>query len=117
MAMMFPKMDQASSVQTTVLVFKNDESFTPFKPLQNGKPANALAFFQPGEDVNYIALTGSMTSPNVVLHEYVHFLTRENLTGLPVWASEGLAECYSTFEVNSRGNEFTLGRAPERHRI
>jgi tetratricopeptide (TPR) repeat protein len=117
MAMMFPKMDQPSSVQTTVLVFKNDESFAPFKPQQNGKPANALAFFQPGEDVNYIALTGAMASPNIVLHEYVHFLTRENLTGLPLWASEGLAECYSTFEVNGRGNEFTLGRVPERHLV
>jgi tetratricopeptide (TPR) repeat protein len=114
LTMMFPRMDQASSVQTTVLVFKNDESFTPYKPLQNGKPANALAFFQPGEDVNYIALTGAMTSP-VVLHEYVHFLTRESLNGLPLWAGEGLAECYSTFEMSGRGNEFTLGRAPERH--
>jgi tetratricopeptide (TPR) repeat protein len=115
LAMMFPKMEQVSSVQTTVVVFKDDASFAPYKPLQNGKPSNALAFFQPGEDVNYIALTGSMVSPNVVLHEYVHFLTRENVTALPVWASEGLAESYSTFEMNGRGNEFTLGRAPERH--
>lgn len=111
MAMMFPKMEQASSVQTVVLIFKNDEAFKPFRP------GNALAFFQPGEDVNYIALTGAIASPNVVLHEYVHFLTRENLTGLPVWASEGLAEAYSTFEIAGRGNEFTLGRVPERHLV
>jgi hypothetical protein len=37
------------------------------------------------------------------------------VTGLPVWASEGLAETYRTLELNGRGNEFTLGRAPERH--
>src|SRR5262249_15572843 len=114
-AMMFPKMDQTSSVPTTILVFKNDESFKPYKPLYKGQPSNALAFFQPGEDVNYIALTATLPSPNVILHEYVHFLLRENIGGLPLWISEGLAECYSTFELGGKQNEFTIGRAPEQH--
>jgi tetratricopeptide (TPR) repeat protein len=114
-AMTFPKMDQTSSVPTTILVFKNDESFKPFKPLYKGEPSNTLAFFQPGEDVNYIAVTATLTSPNVVLHEYVHFLLRENIGGLPLWISEGLAECYSTFDLNGKQNEFTIGRAPEQH--
>ncbi len=114
LALMFPKMDQTSSVQTTVIVFKDDASMTPYEPLYQGKPANAIAFFQPGEDVNYIAITASSSNPNAVLHEYVHFLTRENLNGLPLWAREGLAECYSTFEASGR-NDFTIGRAPERH--
>lgn len=114
-AMVFPKMDQTSPVPTTILVFKNDESFKPFKPLYQGEPSNALAFFQPGEDVNYIAVTANLGAPNVVLHEYVHFLLRENVGALPLWISEGLAECYSTFELGSKQNEFTIGRAPERH--
>lgn len=114
-AMVFPKMDQTASVPTTLLVFKNDESFKPFKPLYQGQPSNALAFFQPGEDVNYIAVTANLGAPNVVLHEYVHFLLRENVGGLPLWISEGLAECYSTFELNAKQNEFTIGRAPEQH--
>ena len=94
-AMMFPKVDQASSVPTTIVVFKNDESFAPYKPVDDGKPANAAAYFQPGEDVN--------------------FLTRDASGPLPIWAREGLAECYSTFELNGRQNEFTLGRALETH--
>lgn len=114
-AMVFPKMDQTSSVPTTILVFKNDESFKPYKPLYKGQPSNTLAFFQPGEDVNYIAVTATLTSPNAVLHEYVHFLLRENVGGLPLWISEGLAECYSTFELGAKQNEFTIGRAPEQH--
>jgi tetratricopeptide (TPR) repeat protein len=113
-AMVFPKMDQASSLPTTILVFKNDESFKPYKPLYKGQPSNLIAFFQPGEDINYIALPATVQSPNVVLHEYVHFLLRENIGGLPLWISEGLAECYSTFEL-AKQNEFTLGRAPEQH--
>ena len=75
-AMVFPKMEQTSSVPATILVFKNDESLKPYKPLYKGQPSNALAFFQPGEDVNYIAVTATLTAPTVVLHEYVHFLLR-----------------------------------------
>src|SRR5438094_7051732 len=45
LAMMFPKMDQSSTVPVTVLVFKNDESLKPYKPLYQGQPSNALAFF------------------------------------------------------------------------
>ena len=113
-AMLFPKMEQTSSVPTTILVFKNDEAFKPFKPIYKGQPSNALAYFQPGEDVNYIALTATLPSPAIVLHEYVHFLLRENVGTLPLWISEGLAECYSTFELGKQ-NEFTIGRAPDAH--
>ena len=115
LAMMFPKMDQSSTVPVNVLVFKNDESLKPYKPLYQGQPSNALAFFQPGEDINYIAVTPVIGSPNIVLHEYVHFLLRENVGGLPLWITEGLAECYSTFEMGNKANEFSIGRAPEHH--
>src|ERR1700693_1531266 len=94
-AIVFPKMEQTSSVPTTILVFKNVESFKPFKPLYKGIPSDVLVFFQVGEDVNYIAVEAPLASPNIVLHEYVHFLLRENIGGLPLWISEGLAECYS----------------------
>src|SRR4030095_7499351 len=114
-AMTFPKMEQTSSVPTTVLVFKNDESFNPYRPLYKGQPSNALAFFQGGEDVNYVALTATAPSAGTILHQYMHFLLRENIGGLPLWISEGLAECYSTFELGSKQNEFTIGRAPEQH--
>jgi tetratricopeptide (TPR) repeat protein len=113
-AMTFPKMEQTSSIPTTIFVFKNDESFAPYKPLYNGKPANLLAFFQPGEDVNYIAVTATLPSPAIILHEYMHFLLRENIGTLPLWISEGLAEAYSTFEL-TRQNEFTIGKAPAPH--
>jgi len=115
LAMMFPRMEQTSSVPVTVLIFKNDESLKPYKPLYKGSPSNALAFFQPGEDVNYIVVTATLSSPNVVLHEYVHFLLRENVGGLPLWITEGFADCYSTFELGNKQNEFSIGRAPERH--
>jgi tetratricopeptide (TPR) repeat protein len=115
MAAVFPKIDQLSTAPSTILVFKNEDSFKPYKPVYKGQPANLVAFFQPGDDVNYIAVTAGLPAPNVILHEYAHFLLRENVGSLPLWISEGLAECYSTFELGGRQNEFTLGRAPEQH--
>ncbi len=113
LAAMFPRMDQASSVPTTVVVFKNDESFKPFKPAAPGA-SNTVAFFQPGEDVNYIGVTAMLGAPSAVLHEYAHFLLKDNVAGLPLWIVEGLAECYSTFDLGGK-NDYTLGRAPETH--
>src|SRR6185503_13128102 len=45
-----------SPVPLTVVVFKNDSSFKPFKPLYNGKPANVSGYFQRNEDENMMAL-------------------------------------------------------------
>src|SRR5918996_1819426 len=36
-----------SSVPTTVIIFRDDASFTPFKPLYHGRPANVAGFFLP----------------------------------------------------------------------
>ena len=115
MATVFSTIDQASTTPSTILVFKNEESFKPYKPIYKGQPANLVAFFEPGFDLNYIAVTAGLGSPATVLHEYAHFLLRENVGSLPLWITEGLAECFSTFELGGRQNEFILGRAPEQH--
>src|SRR5215467_13372363 len=46
-----------ASVPTTVVVFRDDASFVPFKPLYQGRPANLAGYFQPGEDGNYISMS------------------------------------------------------------
>jgi tetratricopeptide (TPR) repeat protein len=115
MAMLFPKINDVSGAPTTILVFKNDDSFKPYKPVIKGDAANVVAFFQPADDVNYIALTAGLDSPAVVLHQYTHILLRESVGNLPLWIREGLAECYSTFELGGRQNEYTVGRAPDSH--
>src|SRR6185295_18658062 len=48
---LFTSMNVNSPIPTTVIVFKNDESYRPFKP-----NANTSGYFQPGPDVNYITL-------------------------------------------------------------
>lgn len=95
---LFPKMKFNTPVPTTVVVFKNDSSFTPFKPREN-----TAGYFQPGSDVNYIALTsevrGQQDPFNVIFHEYTHLLVENTFESAPVWFNEGLAEYYSTFSI------------------
>ncbi len=115
MATLFPGIGENSSVGTTVVVFKNDDSFRPFKPLYDGKPANIGGIFIGGPDLNSIALTADIRSTQVIYHEFVHSLTRESGTPLPLWVGEGIAELYSTFEIASNLKQLTLGRPVTSH--
>jgi FimV-like protein len=93
-----------SSVPTTVILFRDDASFHPFKPLYQGRPANLAGFFQPGEDVNYIAISldPSDRDPfSTAFHEYVHLHVRDNIPGAPLWLNEGLAELYGSLKFSS----------------
>jgi tetratricopeptide (TPR) repeat protein len=106
-----------ASVPTTVILFRDEASFTPFKPLYQGRPANVAGFFQPGEDLNYIAISldaGERDPFSTAFHEYVHLHLRDNVPNTPLWLNEGLAEFYGTMQF--AGGEVTLG-APLNHYI
>src|SRR5947209_20310610 len=44
-------------VPTTVMVFRTEDDYRPYKPLYRGRPSDAEGFFQSGVDTNYIALS------------------------------------------------------------
>ena len=93
-----------SSVPTTVIVFRDDASFRPFKPLYQGRPANLAGFFQPGDDVNYIAISldpGERDPFNTAFHEYVHLHVKDNIPEAPLWLNEGLAELYGSLQFSA----------------
>ena len=95
---LFPRMKFTTPVPTTVVVFKSDSSFKPFKPIPN-----VAGYFQSGQDVNYISLTTELQGHDpftVIFHEYVHLLVNNTLGNAPLWFNEGLAEYYSTFTIN-----------------
>lgn len=104
---LFPQMRFNTPVPTTVVVFKSDESYAPFKP----GPYTA-GYFQPGPDVNYITLTtevrGQQDPFSVIFHEYTHLLIENTFPEVPVWFNEGLAEYYSTFKITD-DQKLTLG--------
>jgi tetratricopeptide (TPR) repeat protein len=101
---LFPNMRFNTPVPTTVVVFKSDDSFAPFMP-----GPNVGGYFQPGPDVNYIALsTEVFKNPyvrnqqdafSVIFHEYTHLLVENTFADVPLWFNEGLAEYYSMFSI------------------
>ena len=117
-SLLFPKLKINSSVPTTVVVFKSDAAYKPFKPLYQGKVTNIGGYFQPGPDGNYITLTSELREGfpyATILHEYVHFLTRDISRYSLVWVEEGLVEYYSTFDVSDGDKQVWLGKAIAPH--
>lgn len=105
------------SVPTTVIVFRDEVSFLPFKPLYQGRPANVSGYFVPGDDVNYIAIalnSGGRDPFATAFHEYVHLHLTESAPGIPLWLNEGLAEFYGSLQFS--GGEALQG-APIAHYV
>ena len=101
-----PKLSSDSHIPTTVLVFKDNESFHKFKPVNaNGEITDWVAgYFQAGIDVNYIALSFESKNADAfqtIFHEYTHNLIDTNYgrKNVPMWFGEGLAEYYDQFKV------------------
>lgn len=106
--LLFPKFNFNSPIPTNVVVFKDEQSFRGYKPLDaSGQPPDWVAgFFQKGDDVNYIVLsTEDIRRGNyqTIFHEYVHFLVDNDLGrgNAPPWFNEGLAEYYEQFSIEN----------------
>lgn len=110
---LFTQMNINSPVPTTVVVFKSDSSYRPFKLNEN-----SAGYFQSGPDVNYITLTtehdAAQDSLSIVFHEYTHLLVNNTHGNVPTWFSEGLAEYYSTVSITD-DQKVVLGRPIASH--
>ncbi len=106
------KTNFASSIPTTVVVFKDFQTYQKFAP------ANTAGYFQGGDDVNYIALSARIDEANdpfeIIFHEFVHLLVKDNIQNMPVWFNEGLAEYYSTFAIKE-DRKVWLGKVLSKH--
>ncbi len=103
--------EEAPGVPVTVLAFRDERSFRPYRPLYRGQPVNVSGFFQRTQDGALIALDMSASREGrpfaVIFHEYTHLLAGDAARAWPLWLSEGLAEFYSTFEADR--DRVTLG--------
>jgi tetratricopeptide (TPR) repeat protein len=110
---LLPNIRFNTPVPTTVIVFKSDSSYKPFKP-----SANTAGYFQPGPDVNYITLTtevrGEQDPFSVIFHEFTHLLVENTFEDAPPWFNEGLAEYYSSFSITDN-QKFEIGSPIGRH--
>lgn len=118
LARLFAGAGMNMTVETTVIVFKNEESFKPFRPLYQGKPTQVAGYFQPGTDLNYIAIKAERRADypyRTIFHELVHLFIDNRLRGLPLCFNEGLAEYYSTFKTSDGGKRLVLGQENAQH--
>ena len=111
----FPNLKYNSAIPTIVIIFKDDESFSNFKPVDaDGKRSEwAGGYFQSGEDVNYIALSmegDESETYRTIYHEYIHSLVNNDLglSNIPAWFSEGIAEYYELLTIEN-DRKVTLG--------
>ena len=116
---LFPRLSFTSPVPTTVIVFKSDSSYKPFKPLADGKTVAVAGYFQAGRNQNYITLTTENRAEDrysTIFHEYVHLLVNNTMgrTNVPPWFNEGIAEYYSTFDIED-DRKIYLGRLISYH--
>ena len=114
-----PSLSADSPLPTSVFVFRDDLSFRPYKPLQRGRregaPMNISGFFVKHPDGNYVGIDATPPSDpwSVIYHEYFHFFLYNNFTDIPLWFSEGMAECYGTFRIS--GSRAEVGGPIEAH--
>jgi tetratricopeptide (TPR) repeat protein len=116
---LFPTMIVSSPVPSTVVVFKNGSSYKPFMPLADGRTVSVAGYFKSGSDVNYITLTTEQMgegSYRTIFHEYVHQLMDNTMgrTNVPTWFNEGIAEYYSTFDIDGDRKVY-LGKLIPQH--
>ncbi|MBV9211450.1 MAG: tetratricopeptide repeat protein [Acidobacteria bacterium] len=118
LARLFNREAAAQTVPTTVIVFKNDDAFKPFRPLYQGRVADVSGFFQPGHDLNYIAVSADRKGDDsyaTIFHELVHLFVDGEMRGLPLCLNEGLAEYYGTLRIAEGGRKVTFGKENAAH--
>lgn len=122
LARLLPEGPKDASAPTTVIVFRDDAAYQPFKPVMGGQTASYVAgYFQPGSEVNYITLAldsdWSRGPASTLLHEYTHLLVNNYFRAAPLWLKEGLAEFYSTARLSKdRRRVWTGAQLPTRVR-
>jgi len=110
----------ASPVPTVVYLFKDAGTYARYQPrmADGSRQKLAAAYFGRSPDLNYIVLPlkPEGASPlRLIFHEYYHFVIQANSPEMPTWAKEGLAEFYSTFEVDATSGQCNIGRPIDNH--
>ena len=95
----------------TVVVFAYDREFKPVRPLFNGKPVEVVGYAlgSPVGTSIAICLEYAERAYPSIYHEYGHQLINNAVPHLPLWASEGLAEYYRTFQLSADGRKAIVG--------
>ncbi len=114
-AIMLSKDRLHESTPLTILAFQNDKSYYQIAPLNHGHPIDVPGFFLHGEDQDFIVLNLSEpTSWRAVAHDFATMLLSYNYPPAQGWFDEGLADYYSSIQIDNRQVE--LGGLPQSQR-
>ncbi|MFL6192701.1 MAG: tetratricopeptide repeat protein [Thermoanaerobaculia bacterium] len=110
-----PGIALSSPVPSYLFVFKGPDSFLPYQKTYNGQPLKSDGYFLARPFANFVAVNGDAQGHEreVLYHEYIHYVMRNNFATLPLWLHEGLAEYYSTFDAGKA--EARIGVAVPEH--
>lgn len=97
LAVIFPRAEFDSPLDTLIYVFKDRESFEPY-----ALPGGQSGYFAPHKHANFAAVVGDAPDDTlpVVYRQYLHDLINNNVPQVPLWLEHGLAEIFSTFEAD-----------------
>lgn len=117
----FDKVNFNSPVPTTVVVFKDANSYNPYKPIKkDGQIDKAVAgYFLAADDANFITLSldgDAGQAFQTIFHEYTHFWVDNNVgkSNVPPWFNEGLAEYYQNLKIENE-RKVVVGGLQEKH--
>lgn len=115
-AIMLSKDRLHESTPLTILAFQNDKSSYQLAPLNHGQAIDAPGFFLHGEDQDFIVLNLSESAPwRAVAHDFAAMLLNYNYPPAQGWFDEGLADYYSSIQIDNRQVE--LGGLPQVPRL
>jgi hypothetical protein len=87
---------------TCIYILSNESAYKNLCKYSSSAVGSAGVFYQ-GIDASYIAidLTAGSLGLTTVYHEYFHFIAEHTMPTLPLWANEGLAEFFSTYQFKN----------------
>ncbi|MBA3885136.1 MAG: DUF1570 domain-containing protein [Acidobacteria bacterium] len=111
----FPGLRLTSGRPTTVVVFRDERSFAPFKPAAatGERHDNVVGYFVSTAEANYMAVATHRDMRRTfqhLFHEYTHYVVHHNMGRVPGWLNEGLAEYFSTLQADLRAGRSILGQ-------
>lgn len=115
LSMLYAKLSVDAPVETLLVVIRDADTLSTLAPRFDGRAVELNGVFLSRPDGNLIMANGSSQGDPLptVYHEYMHYFTATNFPPLPLWFSEGIAECYGTFRTDE--NSADIGRVQDDH--
>ncbi len=113
------KTSELPELPMEVLLVGDQETLDELALEYDGKRIDVAAYYQPGQDRDFIVLNGRIfpqALDGIVYHEITHYFLSRSLVYRPAWLNEGLAEYFATADIDE--NEVYLGElSPERLQV